>query len=238
MNAVVYLRVSSQEQADSRLGLESQEAICRDFCRRSGMTVVEIITDPGVRGSIPLYDREGGRRLLELTRDRSLVVVALCQDRLFRSLIDCMATLERWEDSGTVVKMVDAGEVNLEDPDGWLKAAINALFAEYERRKASQRTRRALAAAKANGRRIGGVPYGMRPTATFSAEGKKVDAGVWAMVPEEQASIDRVVELRKARHSAAEVARRLNAEGRVTKNGKAWTHTHVLRVERRINGSA
>jgi site-specific DNA recombinase len=48
--AVVYLRVSTEEQARDAYGLESQEKACREFCQKRGWTVREIFRDAGVSG--------------------------------------------------------------------------------------------------------------------------------------------------------------------------------------------
>jgi site-specific DNA recombinase len=49
-SAVVYLRVSTEEQARDAYGLESQEKACREFCQKRGWTVREIFRDAGVSG--------------------------------------------------------------------------------------------------------------------------------------------------------------------------------------------
>lgn len=45
--AVLYIRVSTDEQANGPLNLSNQEQRCRDYCNRNGLTVVEVFIDPG-----------------------------------------------------------------------------------------------------------------------------------------------------------------------------------------------
>jgi site-specific DNA recombinase len=48
--AVVYLRTASIDQADVRNGLESQQRICEDFARSSGLHITRVYADAGFSG--------------------------------------------------------------------------------------------------------------------------------------------------------------------------------------------
>ena len=61
--AVLYLRVSTQEQARDNHSLESQEKHCREFCKQRGWTVVEVFTDAGVSAWDDI-ERPGFQRML------------------------------------------------------------------------------------------------------------------------------------------------------------------------------
>ncbi|NDU79053.1 recombinase family protein, partial [Actinomadura sp. DSM 109109] len=47
MRVLAYVRVSTEEQSDSRAGLEAQRAAIRVECERRGWSVVEVIEDGG-----------------------------------------------------------------------------------------------------------------------------------------------------------------------------------------------
>lgn len=49
--AYIYCRVSSKKQVDEGSGIESQETICRLFCQRNNIQVLEVIKEPGISGS-------------------------------------------------------------------------------------------------------------------------------------------------------------------------------------------
>lgn len=233
MKGIAYLRVST---AGQELSPEAQIEKIRKFADYRDIELVGVFSDLAVSGRSRFEEREGGRAALAALETADVIIFAKLS-RAFRNAADAMTLVPRLVKAGKDVYFLDLG-VNLKTPTGKMVMGMLAVQAEWEADIIGERTKEALAAARAGGKRIGGVPYGMRPTATFSSDGKKVGGGVWANVPEEQESIDRVVELRRDRLYAAEVARRLNAEGRVTKQGKAWTHTHVLRVERRIHARA
>lgn len=45
--AVIYVRVSTGDQANGPCNLSNQEGRCRNYCNRQGLSVVEVFTDPG-----------------------------------------------------------------------------------------------------------------------------------------------------------------------------------------------
>lgn len=228
--AAIALRVSTKEQADSRLGLDAQLRLCTELLQRElpDNFLFDVFSDPGVSGSIPLAERKDGRRLTEAIAAGQIdVVVALTQDRLFRGLLDMLATLERWDDLGVRVLLVDGGWLDLDDDDKWMMTVMRGMFAEKERRDARKRTKRALRAAKERGQRVGGVPFGMRATARV-VEGKKVNGGVYVPVPDEQSVIQQVRELRQSGKTFRAVAAELNRMHVPAPRGGEW-HGEVVR---------
>ena len=61
-NAVIYVRVSTEEQADDALNLVNQENRCRSYCQQRGLTVVEAFIDAGA--SARSSDRPEFQRML------------------------------------------------------------------------------------------------------------------------------------------------------------------------------
>ena len=47
--AVVYVRVSTDEQAGGPLNLANQEQKCRGYCDQKGYSVMQVFIDPGSR---------------------------------------------------------------------------------------------------------------------------------------------------------------------------------------------
>src|SRR5436309_12983601 len=87
MRVLAYARVSTQEQADSKAGLEAQKAAIAAEARRRGWAIVETIEDAGY--SAKDLRRPGIKRALEeLERGRADALVVAKLDRLSRSMID------------------------------------------------------------------------------------------------------------------------------------------------------
>jgi hypothetical protein len=64
--ALGYVRVSSEEQADSGLGLDAQRQRVRAYCELHDLELATVFDDPGVSGGKPLATRPAGSRLLAL----------------------------------------------------------------------------------------------------------------------------------------------------------------------------
>ena len=93
MKAIGYIRCSTQEQADSGLGLDAQAERIRAYCGMKGLPLLDLITDPGVSGGKPLASREGGQRLLTTIRERKADAVILLKFEPGRRALKSVAQL-------------------------------------------------------------------------------------------------------------------------------------------------
>src|ERR671934_3149373 len=105
-----YIRVSTDEQATSRLGLDAQRVAIAQACLERGWELVEVIEDAGY--SAKDLNRPGIHRALEMLEGRqpqaqALVVAKL--DRLSRSLLDFASIMERARRKGWAVAALDLG---------------------------------------------------------------------------------------------------------------------------------
>ena len=152
--AVAYLRVSTEEQAASGLGLEAQRAEVERYAAERGLTVVSWHVDEGISAATM------GKRpaLLEalgaIDAGRAGVLLAKDASRLSRSLSDLSSLLSAATQDGWCVRTAD-GLVDTCDPQGQLLPHFLGVVADLERQFTSQRTRQALAAAKARGTVLG-----------------------------------------------------------------------------------
>ena len=209
---VGYVRVSTDEQGRSGLGLEAQEAALRHAAELRGWELVAIERDVGSGAS---RKRRPGLEQA-LTRCRSgetvgLVVAKL--DRLSRSMLD-FATLVEEAQRGRFGLVVLDQDFDLATASGRAMAGMLAVFATFERDLCSERTRAALAAARARGVVLGRAP----------------------LLPE--ATLRHVVELRQRGLSLRQVAARLNSDGITAPAGGQWNHAAVLRIVRRAARAA
>lgn len=151
---VGYVRVSTDEQATSGLGLDAQRAAIDDECSRRGWELVEVYEDAGASGK-SLAGRPALQGALEAVRSHragALVVAKL--DRLSRSLLDFAALMENARIEGWALVILDLG-VDTTTPSGEMIANVMATFAQFERRMIGQRTKDALAVKKGQGVKLG-----------------------------------------------------------------------------------
>lgn len=155
--AVAYIRVSTEEQ---HLGPEAQLAAIEQWASRQNITLVAIHRDIGVSGATPLADCAGLMAALEdLGVHGAGTLIVSKRDRLARDVMKAAMVEARAETLGARITST-AGEGDGTDPSAKLMRQIVDAFAEYERALIGARTKAALAAKKAKGERVGGVPYG------------------------------------------------------------------------------
>ena len=218
--AVAYFRVSTAEQGQSGLGIEAQEAAVRSFAAARGWRIVAEYRDVASGKS---DTRPGYLAALAHCRRMGAFLVAAKLDRITRRAHTLSALLEEGIRPRTA-DMPDADDLMLR---------VYAAMAQRERELISERTRAALAAAKARGRQLGG-DRGFRPAvgpdvkAAALARTTAAERAAWQVQPAiEEARAAGATSL----HAIAAV---LNREGVATPRGGAWTATAVRRVMLRV----
>lgn len=149
-----YVRCSSEEQADSRLGLEAQRAAIEARCVERGFELVGVYEDAGWSGA-SLVRPAISTLLGEIRSGEGLMVSKLC--RVSRSLVDFAGLVERSRREGWSLVVLDP-DLDLSSANGRLVANVLAAVVEWERDIIGQRTSEALAAKAARGERVGAAP--------------------------------------------------------------------------------
>lgn len=212
--AVCYLRVSTEEQVNEGVSLESQEEKVKAYCLIAGLQVEAIIREEGVSGGKRLSDRPGGKQLLSLViRKQVQHVVTMKLDRLFRDAEDALRQSKEWDKAGIALHFVDMGgqTINTSSAMGRMFFTMAAAFAELERNLISERTSTALHFKKSRDEVYGPVPFG------FDRQGESLVKN-----EEEHSVIDRIKAWRKKGWSFGKIADKLNALGIAGKNGGKW----------------
>jgi len=216
--AVIYLRVSTDEQAESGLGLEAQLAACSSWCAARGYAIAAVHRDEGVSGSTPVDKRPGlTAALAEL--GRGSVLVAAKRDRLARSVGVAAVLEETARRMGAGVETPDAPDS--EDPFAQAMRGMLDVFAQLERAQIAARTKAALAAKKARGEKTGGeLPFGC----ALAEDGRTLVRDA-----RESEALELIRGLRAEGLSMAQIVARMNAEG-VPCRGARWHKTSVARL--------
>jgi DNA invertase Pin-like site-specific DNA recombinase len=219
-DAISYIRVSSEEQADSGLGLEAQRQRIAAYCDLKGLRLVEVFEDPGISSGKPLAIRPAGSRLLTAAKKTKAVVVVAKLDRLFRSVADAASIIADFDKKNIQLVAIAEG-FDTTNPYGRAMAQMASVFAELERAMIRERTRSAMNVKRARGERISGhAPYGW----DFGLGGRLV-ANV-----NELKIIAYIRQLRAEGMSFRGIASRLDREGIPPKRGRRWMHTTVKSI--------
>jgi DNA invertase Pin-like site-specific DNA recombinase len=151
--AAIYVRVSTDGQT-----VENQTRELCQIAERRGWQMVETYSDVGISGGKGRDKRPGLDRMLnDASRRKFDVVMAWSIDRLGRSLIDLLATVQNLEACG-VDLYLDQQSIDTTTPTGKLMFQVTGAFAEFERSMIRQRVRLGLKRAVAQGKHLGRPP--------------------------------------------------------------------------------
>lgn len=215
-----YLRVSTQSQADSGLGLEAQQAQVASAAARLGLTLVDTFTDAGISGRATLEQRPALMQAVQMLRRGDVLLVAkrdrLGRDTLMVALIEQLVTRK-----GATIRSAAGEGTDGDGPADVLLRQMMDAFAQFERAIIGVRTKGALAARKSRGLvATKDAPYGFTEDA----------ARRLTPCPHEQATIARMRALRAAGMTLQGITDTINAEGYRTRRGTPWRHQYVSRL--------
>ena len=217
---VTYLRVSTDRQGRSGLGLEGQRAAVVAYVARTGSTALrEFVEVESGRHD----DRPKLAEALAFARRAKAMLLVAKLDRLSRSVRFIATVL----DSGVEFAAADVPDANR------LLLHVLAAVAENEARAISDRTRAALQAAKARGVCLGSH----NPTVpSLTPEARRKGGALGSQASRQKALeayadlMPYVTKLRGHGLSLREIASRLNDDGHATRSDRPWTAVQVMRV--------
>jgi len=153
----LYLRVSTTEQTTENQRMELNRA-----AKRRGWKVVEIYEDHGISGAKPRNQRPAFAKMLrDATHLQFDVIAAWSVDRLGRSLQDLVTFLNE-------IKVLDLDlylhqqALDTGTPVGRAMFNMCGVFAEFERSMIQERIKAGLERARAQGKRLGRPPHGVK----------------------------------------------------------------------------
>jgi DNA invertase Pin-like site-specific DNA recombinase len=209
--ALLYVRVSTSQQAVSGLGQEAQEAALRAAAAIAGYDVEVVVEDGGKSGKA-LRNRPALRSALDrLGKGEAAALYVAKMDRLARNTRETLAVADAADKAGWRLVALDTN-LDTGTPVGRLVMTVLAAVAEMERERIAERQRDAHAA-----RRTRGIVWGK-------------DAGPRAELPSDVRS--RILSAHGEGQSLRTIAASLTSDGIPTARGGAWhasTVAHVLR---------
>jgi DNA invertase Pin-like site-specific DNA recombinase len=214
---ISYLRVSTQRQGKSGLGLEAQREAVANYLNGGRWKLVQELIEVESGKS---KERPKLVEALRLCRIYNATLLVAKLDRLARNVAFVSTLME----SGVKFVAVDLPQANE------LTVHIMAAMAEYEAKAISARTKAALEAAKARGTRLGGLRWDL---ASVSKQGRKLALKVRKERAENRASdLLPVIESIKAEGATSlrQIASVLNDRGITTARGGEWSAVQVKRI--------
>src|SRR5688500_8202860 len=217
--AILYARVSTEEQAKKGFSLAQQLETLREYAAREGYEVLEEVSDPGQSGAS--LERPGVDRIRDLVAAGGVsVVLAQDRDRFTREPAYHYFLKREFEEHGTKIRALnDRGD---ESPEGELTDGILDQLAKYERAKIAERTRRGKLQKVRQGKVIATMkpPYGFRYN--------EARDGLVVHEPESRV-VERIFQLAAEGYGTKAIQTRLYREGIPSPTGKEVWHRPVLK---------
>jgi DNA invertase Pin-like site-specific DNA recombinase len=156
--AVGYARVSLETE-----DISNQVHAIEEYAKTNGLTLVGVFRDIGVSGAKPAMERDGFKQMLSALESMPAIrtIVVFDITRLGRDMLDVMETYKLLTEKGYNILFVKHPELNVVQSSPLGEAirkatlAMLSVTAEIERALISERTKSALARAKAMGKHIG-----------------------------------------------------------------------------------
>lgn len=198
-----YCRVSTTRQASEGESLDVQRRQIEGYAHMHGLTLAAVVIEEGVSGSVPVIMRPAGGKLFEQLKEGDIVIAAKL-DRMFRSALDALQSVESLKSRGVRLHLLDLGGDIAGNGLSRLFLTIAAAFAEAERDRIRERVGQSKADQKRRNRYLGGkIPFGK----SMLAGGQLVED------PEELKAIERMITLRREGCSLRSIADSLTAAG-------------------------
>jgi len=157
LQLIAYYRVSTLRQGESGLGLEAQRSKVAALAEQRGAVVVAEYTEIE---SGRKADRPQLAAAMAEARRRGAVVAVAKLDRLARDAELVLRLSREAERNGFGGLLFADLDVDASTAAGRMVLSLMASVAEFEARRISERTREALAAARARGVKLGGLRPG------------------------------------------------------------------------------
>jgi len=216
--AIGYIRVSTEGQAQDGVSLDAQRAKIEAWCTLNDYELAGVHVDAGISGKSAL-NRPGLQDALNDCRKGSALIV-YSLSRLARSTRDTLDISDHLAKAGA--DLVSLSEkIDTTSAAGKMVFRMLAVLAEFERDQISERTSGAMQHKKAQGERVGAVPYG------YTLNDNGVD-----LVPDpvEQDVIRQAKELQASGLSLRKIAAELQRRGLNARNGAMFQATQIQRM--------
>jgi len=214
-----YIRVSTEEQANSGLSLESQRQKLQQYCDLHDQELVDIIEDAGE--SAKDLQRPGMQRVLKEINNKSVDVVLVVKlDRLTRSTRDLGDLLDRFGRRDVALAAVSES-LDTSTAAGRMVVNMIGVVAQWEREAIGERTSAALQVKRQRGERYSGrSPYGWQ-----YVDGRMVENG------DEQQTLCLVESMvSNEKLSLRAISSRLADQGIINRNGKPFSASSIKRI--------
>src|SRR5579859_1175756 len=228
VNVVLYLRVSTPEQAERDLSIPAQRVEMQRYCKQNGYQIVREYVEPGVTArddARPAFKQMTADVLADSSSVNAILVFTT--SRFMRNTFKAQLYKNQLRKAG--VRVIAIQQPVTDDAHGHLIETVFEAFDQFESEINGVRTGAAMRENARQGNFNGSIaPYGFRVEKTEIRPG--VVRGKLLPLPEEVETVREILRVYVAGAGAKATARELNQRGIRYRHGKVWTQDLVLRV--------
>lgn len=214
-NAALYVRVSTDEQAQLGYSIEAQKEKLSAFCKSQEWDIFDLYVDDGYRATS--LNRPQIQRLIEEAAQQKFNLVVFYKlDRLSRSVKDLNFLIEHFAQNNIAIKSITE-PFDTSSPPGKLMFNMLGSFAQFERELIGERTKLGLYRAFDEGKWTTTPPFGYN-----------IKDGQLVLNEKEAFYVKRAIELFMVENSGIKtIAKQLKLEDKVTRRAGKWAKNSV-----------
>lgn len=218
MKIIGYVRVSTDQQVESGLGLDAQKKAIEEYANKNHVTSYSFFIDAGLSGTLALDKRPGILEAITILKKGDTLVVAK-RDRLGRDPLVVAMIESAVKRKGAKIISVAGEGTESDDPSSILMRRLVDAFSEYERLIIGVRTKAALKVKRDKGQRVGHIPFGKK----LSTDGIHLEDN-----HREKETLSLMSKFHTKKTSIRKIAEKMNKLGKLNR-GSIWNHASVHR---------
>ena len=157
----LYMRVSTEDQAQEGFSLPEQKERLEAYCKFKGFVIKDYYTDAGISAKTGNYRPEFERLKEDIKSKKINTIIALKQDRITRSIFDWEELMRFLEENDAYLDCVN-DDINTTNANGKMVSRILMSVSQQEIERTSERTKVGLAGAIKQGHIPHQAPLGYK----------------------------------------------------------------------------
>ncbi|MEG1597547.1 MAG: recombinase family protein [Bacilli bacterium] len=210
INAGLYIRVSTERQAQEGYSIAAQKENLTNFVHQQGWNIFDIYADEGISGK-NIQDRPDVKRLISDIKTKSINVVVLYKfDRLTRDMSDTEDIIKLIQEFGVQVFTISGGLIDVSTATGRFMTRVTGAVSQLEREQTIERVKVAFVQKVKEGKSL------CSSTTSYGYNRPKHQE-IQTINKDEEIVVKRIFKMYVDGRTFTEIAGILNAEGIPTK---------------------
>lgn len=221
MKAALYVRVSTDAQAEEGFSIQAQLTFLKEYCNKNLIEIYSIYSDEGISGQTE--KRPQFQRMIKDAGNKAFNIILVHKyDRFARKVELSQRIKTQLSKSG--VNVISITEPIEDSPMGFFVSGLHELMAEYYVKNLSQEVKKGMRERVKQGLSNGSVPYGY-----------KTENGIMTINEEQAAVIRKIFEMYNDGNGSSKISQWLDDNGIPSAvPGARWNHYAVLYILRNV----